>query len=281
MKEFLETSKSIDELPKEKDGSMNLDGMPTRPYFGPGNFAKLWTLLKDGEFLVKELDSKNDPITTLVAESIARMCGLNVAKYYSAIMNRKRLIISLSFLNLGDELISGKDICGINMNIRETPELLKDYLKKNGASNEEVEEIIMQYKMSLVYSIFINNRDGHNGNWSIIKRKDGTFCFAPIYDLEGSLDENTHNIRATYIDDYDYSDEKMLDFLFQDERVLEESKKFLDIPILKIFEQIEKEKGIVIPKEKREKLYKFISSRKQVFRKFLLKESSIDETELY
>lgn len=172
------------------------------------------------------------------------------------------------FLKIGEDLISGKDICESNMNVRKVPEIIRKYLESDGATQENIQEIIRQYKIIMAYNIFINHRDGHNGNWSIIKKNDEKFYFAPIYDLEGCLTENKHNIRATYIDDFNYDDNAALEFLFEDPQVKEKFEGFFKTNMLKVFSDIKNKKGININSELRQELYDFISQRKKSFQSF-------------
>lgn len=242
---------------RDENGFILLDeqGYTEREHNGPGIFAIKWIMVGGMPVLVKGMDPENNPYTTLISEQIAREAGYDVATYYPALMEGKQVIVTPSFLKIEDvdgdskeeEIISGKKIAYENMDLAEIPELITKYFTKKGASQEEMASLVEGYKSAMLYNIFINARDGHNGNWGVVKGVN-SYRFTPIFDLEGGLSENSLNIRPMHIGD-SWDDGAMLEYLLQDERMKKYAKRLLNVDMDKVYSDIERTKRVKIPEE--------------------------------
>lgn len=243
---------------RDENGFILLDeqGYTERDHNGPGIFAIKWIMVGGMPILVKGMDSENNPYTTLISEQIAREAGYDVATYYPAIMSGKQVVVTPSFLKVEDEpdgsrreeeIISGKKIAKDNMDLEEVPALITKYFSEKGASQDTISSLIEGYKSVMLYNIFINARDGHNGNWGVIKGSDH-YRFTPIFDLEGGLAENKLNIRPMHIGD-SWEDGAMLEYLLRDERMKKYAQRLLRVDMDKVYSDIEKTKRVKIPEE--------------------------------
>ena len=267
-------------LKRNDSGFVILDGekFVEREHNGPGIYAVKWVMVNNTPALIKELDKDNDIKTTLISEQIAREAGYEVAEYYPAIFEGKEVILTPSFLKIKstpnekeyseEEIIQGKKISGSNMDISENPELIRKYFSEMGCSEEKIQELIEKYKSVMLYNIFINLRDGHNGNWGVIQGENNEFRFTPIFDLEGGLAENKLNIRPMYIHE-NYDDESMLKYLLEDKRIREYAKGLLKVDMDKVYEEVEKSKKIKIPRETRLVNSKVINRSKEKLEEIL------------
>lgn len=273
-KEILsETQKKIK---RDSEGYFILDGenFIEREHNGPGVYAKKWIMINGKSVLIKELDKNNDVNTTLISEEIARSAGYDVASYYPAILDGKKVVITPSFLKIeenqaGDyfveEIIQGKVISGSNMDVSENPKLIRDFFEKKDVSDDLLDEIIEKYKSVMLFNIFINLRDGHNGNWGVIKGANNKYRFTPVFDLEGGLSENNLEIRPINIKG-NYDDSEMIDFLLEDGRIRRYAERLLCVDMDKVYDSIESEKRVKIPEETRVANKKIIENGKQKVR---------------
>lgn len=156
------------------------------------------------------------------------------------------------------------------MDVSKVPNLIREYLKKENVSGEKIEKLISDYRLIMVYNCFINHRDCHNGNWGYIKNKDGDFKIAHIFDLEGSLCENIHHIRAIYVGDY-MDDEHIYDELLQDDNVRKRANQFLYLNMRNVMNKVVVSKGVYVPFSKRNATYDLIENQKKVLEKAIIK----------
>lgn len=241
------------------------------------------------DIVVKNMFKENEKETALIAEEIARELQLPVAQYYPAkYVGKKykskckrefndnipyisdRIVITPNFLEEGEELITGDRIAGLEMDVSKVPNLIREYLKKENVSGEKIEKLISDYRLIMVYNCFINHRDCHNGNWGYIKNKDGDFKIAHIFDLEGSLCENIHHIRAIYVGDY-MDDEHIYDELLQDDNVRKRANQFLYLNMRNVMNKVVVSKGVYVPFSKRNATYDLIENQKKVLEKAIIK----------
>ena len=266
-------SESQKGLKRDLAGYFILDGenFIEREHNGPGVYAKKWIMIKGRPVLIKELDKNNDVNTTLISEEIARRAGYDVASYYPAILDGKKVVITPSFLkieenqagdNFVEEIIQGKVISGSNMDVSENPKLIRDFFEKKDVSDDLLDELIEKYKSVMLFNIFINLRDGHNGNWGVIKGANNRYRFTPIFDLEGGLSENNFEIRPINIKG-NYDDSEMLDCLLEDEKIIKYAESLLRVDMDEVYASIEREKGVKIPEETRIENDKIINKGKQ------------------
>lgn len=256
-------------LKRDAQGNVLLDDKYIeRKHNGPGIYAKNWIIFKEIPILIKGLDKECSTDTTLISEQIAREAGYRVASYYPAILNGENVIITPSFLRLDEKVVQGKEISGTNMDISDNPKLIRSYLAKKGCSEEKISNIIDEYKSMMLFHIFINSRDEHNGNWGVIEGQNNKFDFAPIYDLEGGLAENELKIRPISIKGK-YDDEAMLKFLLESNKVMEYANALLNIDMDKVYEDINKKKKITIPEETKKEVNDVIEKSKIKLQKVL------------
>lgn len=240
------------------------------------------------DLVLKNMFKENKRETALIAEEIARELRLPVAQYYPAkyigekyhIKNKENtdntnllsdnIVITPNFLEDGEELITGDRILGIEMDISQTPELIRKYLTNKGVNQSKIEYLISDYKIIMAFNCFINHRDCHNGNWGFIKDKSGNYKISHIFDLEGSLSENKHHIRAIYIGD-SMDDEILLRYLLQDKKVREKSKDFLRLNMNEVYSRILYSKGIAVPENMQHEINELIIKQKNIFRELIMK----------
>ena len=250
------------EIGRNSEGYYVLDGVNfiERKHNGPGVFAIKWIMIKNRPVLIKSLDRKNDIATTLISEQIAREAGYEVASYFPAILEGKKVIITPSFLKtektgengyFSEEIIQGKVISGENMDISENPELIRTFFRKKGVSEPIIDNLIEKYKSVMLFNIFINLRDGHNGNWGVIVGNNNQYRFTPVFDLEGGLSENDLEIRPINIHG-EYEDSQMLEYLLSDERMREYAERLMKVDMNNVYNMVERLKGIKISDEIRE-----------------------------
>lgn len=294
-------SKRINRLKKDKDGDYLIDdSYIVRDNNDGGKNSPFWISIErdDNENLkgnitkdivVKNMFKENEKETALIAEEIARELKLPVAQYYPAkYVGKKygskdkksfndntpfvsdRIVITPNFLEDGEELITGDRIAGCEMDVSKVPNLIREYLKKEDVSDEKIEELISDYRLIMTYNCFINHRDCHNGNWGYTKNKDGKFKIAHIFDLEGSLCENIHNIRAIYVGDY-MDDEHIYNELLQDDNVRKKAKQFLYLNMRNVMNRVFISKGVYVPFPKRNATYNLIENQKKTLEKAIIK----------
>ena len=249
------------------------------------------------DIVVKNMLPENQRETALIAEEIARELGLPVAQYYPAryvgtmytkeqaekrreengenlekdlVYMTERIVLTPNFLEEGEELITGDRIAKYEMDVSVVPELIRNYLRKEGVVEEKIESLVSDYRIIMAFNCFINHRDCHNGNWGFIKKADGEYKISHIFDLEGSLDENVNCIRAIYIGD-EYSEPgKNIDYsllmnLMEDEKCREKMKEIFLLDLNKVFANVNISKGISISKKKQVDVISVIGREKQIF----------------
>lgn len=252
---------------------------------------------RKNDIVVKNLLPENERETALIAEEIARQMRLPVAQYYPAkyigtyyskrealkrreqsesenssdlIFMTDRIVLTPNFLKDGEELITGDRIAKYEMDISVVPDLIRDYMSKREVSEEEIQELISDYRTIMAFNCLINHRDCHNGNWGFIKDENGKYKMAHIFDLEGSLDENKKQIRAIYIGN-SYSgdgtniDKELLRNLLQDEVCRERMKELYYLNMNKVYNNVKLSKGITISKSKKESVNRVINKEKAIF----------------
>ena len=250
--------------------------------------------------VVKNLLPENERETALIAEEIARQLGLPVAQYYPAkylgkkfskeeaeknrmidgkknselVYMTKDIVITPNFLEPGEELVTGDRIAGYEMDISVVPSLIEKYMSKEGIPQERINELISDYRTVMAYNCFINHRDCHNGNWGFIKKKDGDYKISHIFDLEGSLDENVHQIREIYVGDV-YSeadkniDKELLMELLKDERCRAKVMEFNRLNLFRVYSNINISKGVRISQDKQRKVEEVITREKLILEETL------------
>ena len=249
------------------------------------------------DIVVKNMLPENQRETALIAEEIARELGMPVAQYYPAryvgtmyakeqaekrcekdgkipekdlVYMTERIVLTPNFLEEGEELITGDRIAKYEMDVSIVPDLIRNYLRKEGVVEEKIESLVSDYRTVMAFNCFINHRDCHNGNWGFIKKADGEYKISHIFDLEGCLDENINCIRAIYIGD-EYSEPgKNIDYsllmnLMEDEKCREKMKEIFLLDLNKVFANVNISKGISISKKKQVDVIRVIGKEKQIF----------------
>lgn len=286
------------ELPIDKDGNYILDDdmFISRINRDGGKNSPLWICMNVSEdapkqndkilandIVVKNLFKKNQRETSLIAEEIARQLGLPVAQYYPAIYvgNKfkekeseefvsQKIALTPNFLKPGEELITGDRIAKYDMDISTVPDKIREFFRKQGVDEKEIERLISDYRIVMAYNCLINHRDCHNGNWGYIKSEDGTFHISHIFDLEGSLDENIEEIREIYVGNIwstgNNIDSDLLRELLKDETCRKRVAKFLELDIENVFSHVRLSKGISIPDDKKKRVKDVISKEQNIIR---------------
>ena len=253
------------------------------------------------DIVVKNMLPENERETALIAEEIARQLGLSVAQYYPAkyigskyskemaqknqqengldknkelVYMTPNIVLTPNFLESEEELITGDRIAKYEMDISKVPDLIRKFLRKDGVSNSKIEDLISDYRIIMAYNCFINHRDGHNGNWGFVKNKNGDYKIAPIFDLEGSLDENVNNIRAVYIGDIFSGmgvniDKHLFMHLLQDKKCKEKVQDFFTLSMSKVFDNVSISKGITISDNKKQRVTRVIRKEQEILFKVL------------
>lgn len=253
------------------------------------------------DIVVKNMLPENERETALIAEEIARQLGLSVAQYYPAkyigskyskemaqknqqengldknkelVYMTPNIVLTPNFLESEEELITGDRIAKYEMDISKVPDLIRKFLRKDGVSNSKIEDLISDYRIIMAYNCFINHRDGHNGNWGFVKNKNGDYKIAPIFDLEGSLDENVNNIRAVYIGDIFSGmgvniDKHLFMHLLQDKKCKEKVQYFFTLSMSKVFDNVSISKGITISDNKKQRVTRVIRKEQEILFKVL------------
>ena len=293
-------NKKLSSLPLDDNGNYILDDKDfiSKVNRDGGKNSPLWIYINSSnkendkfnnilcDVVVKNLFDDNERETSLIAEEIARELGLPVAQYYPAIYVGKefdkdntklendkyvtnRIVLTPNFLKPGEELITGDRISKYDMDVRTVPNSIREFFEKQGVDNQKIEELITDYRVVMAYNCLINHRDCHNGNWGYVKTEDGDFRIAHIFDLEGSLDENVHNIRAIYVGNHYSSgenniDNEILKELLKDKKCRERVHTFLDLDMKNVFKNVKISKGINISWPKRKKVMDVINNEKQI-----------------
>lgn len=270
---------------RDENGRILLDDeiLLTRKHYGQGKMADKWYIINDKEFLLKNILDENIVENTLIAEEIARQLDLPVAIYFPAKEKNqeKTKVLTLNFLEFNETLIEGNKICGNEMDIIKVEEKLREFLSnqpeisKNNSDTVEYDKktIITNYKKFILYSILINHRDAHNGNWGLIKNiETENYSYSPIYDLEGCLSENEYKIRAFNCNDK-YDDESILNYILEDEEVLKLAQQLDLLDMDSVYKKIYKQKRVQIPKKLREKNINIIQEQKNLIRKEIIRKS--------
>ena len=155
------------------------------------------------------------------------------------------------------------------MDISENPNLIRKYFIDRGILPEEREKIVERYNSTMLFNIFVNSRDGHNGNWGVIKSLNNQYRFAPIFDLEGGLAENSLNIRATNLNGIYDNDEAMIKYLLRDPKMRKYAEALLNINMDRVYENIELSKRVKVPQEVRKATNKVIENSKSLLYKVM------------
>lgn len=287
-------SKRINKLKKDKEGDYLIDdSYIVRDNNDGGKNSPFWISIERHEddkvvgditkdIVVKNMFDENKKETALIAEEIARQLRLPVAQYYPAKYvgtkyitegersfddNKpyvsKRIVITPNFLEQGEELITGDRIAGYEMDVSKVPDIIREYLSKEGLEKQEIDDLISDYRTVMAFNCFINHRDCHNGNWGYIKQADGKFKIAHIFDLEGALTENTHHIRAIYVGD-DMEDDKILHELLKDNKTRKKVASFLDLDMEQVFLNVYLSKGFIVPNNMKSETRKLIGQQKGI-----------------
>ena len=303
-------SKKINKLKRDKEGDYLIDdSYIVRDNNDGGKNSPFWISIERHEdevvkgditkdIVVKNMFDENKKETALIAEEIARQLRLPVAQYYPAKYvgtkyttqgkrsfddNKpyvsKRIVITPNFLEDGEELITGDRIAGYEMDVSRVPNIIREYLSKEGLEKQEIDDLVSDYRTIMAFNCFINHRDCHNGNWGYIKQANGKFKIAHIFDLEGSLLENIHHIRAIYVGDY-MEDDKILYELLKDKKTRKKVASFLDLDMEQVFLNVYVSKGFIVPNDMKVETQKLIGEQKCILQN-VIKQIDKDEKREY
>ena len=218
--DFVKSKYSIEDLEQFRDGSGFIDltkaginfSDESREIIGNPNRVKNWVdfngkkVLIKGEIILEE--EKNYGIyAELIVEEIAKKKGIETAHYdlikmlnedgkeiygvlSESVVNRNKgeFLVSLHSI-IGDEpeeTAEFVDITGIEYTINE----LRKNLLLDGYDDEQIENVINDYKKRLAFTLSIIDTDKHTENVAFIKEKvDGRnlIRISPNFDSESSL----------------------------------------------------------------------------------------------
>lgn len=189
--------------------------------------------------------SKYNPI--LVPE-IARQFLLEAAQYYIVTRAKGKRASKIDLMLTTDfrdeeqeeELIEGKYICGAELKTSQIIEKQQEYLMEHNASPEDMEMVRRNFIKQTIFNKFIEQTDENNGNWGIVKNKNGRFKLAPIYDLDCTCGVSLKGYGITKrICDNGRDDLDSIVMQYKDEPCLQEYMKYViqNFSIEKAFEK--------------------------------------------
>lgn len=219
MSSFFKSKYTISDLEqfRDKNGFMDLTKAgieiteETREILGNANRVKNWVDFNGQKALIKGEalcgEEKNYGMyAELIVEEIAKQLGIESAHYdlikitdengeevhgvlsESVVNKEKEQLVTLRDI-IGDEPQEKSDFPDTTT-YKYTIDKLREGLKRDGYSEENIETVILNYKKSLMFTLCVLDADKHTENVAFIKSKeDGEdkIRFSPNYDSESAL----------------------------------------------------------------------------------------------
>lgn len=148
-----------------------------------------------------EATYSTSPLCEYIGSNIFRILGYDVHETFLG-ERHGRIVVACRDFATEDDLIEIRTIK--NHATEELSEMLEKTLSSTGSSHiVDLDEILLHLEMNpilrnvdgiterfweqAVVDIFINNNDRNNGNWGILRDKDGNDRLAPVFDNGGCL----------------------------------------------------------------------------------------------
>lgn len=195
-------------LPKTKQNRINLSQFNYHHFYDKcldePKFAEKFIILEDNSIaLLKmplsslhsysgvlpygKLDIQPDEYNPLISKKICNIANIECASYFLASERPNNYILTPSFLNKDDELITGNNL--VRKNEYDINNILKDLeqsLTLRRFNQDEINKIKDDFIKQCFISKFIGNIDEHSYNFGIILN-DRHIKLAPFFDLEYSF----------------------------------------------------------------------------------------------
>ena len=193
-------------MKRDTIGRIILDNYKTIDNYTIGRKEKTWIMIDNKKYLFKTGASNYEIYAELISSELARQCGFRTATYDLAILNGKTGVLTPSFLEFGDTIISGRKYLEYAKEVALENNMYMDF-KENSIENILNAVAILDGKNSLIdsiniilnqlleiwfFDITIMESDRNNTNWSLIKNLDGNIQMAPIYDCSTMARMNTN-----------------------------------------------------------------------------------------
>lgn len=133
-----------------------------------------------------------------IASNIIKIFGGNVHETYLAKFKGETVVLCKDFC-IGFEALK-------SFNVTESISLDTDvnkhdyyfdeviYLLRN-LHTESVDECIRDFKKMFLFDALLGNPDRHKGNWGLLRKSSGDYCFAPIFDNGADLFPRAVNVQ--------------------------------------------------------------------------------------
>lgn len=272
---FIEVDKMLQEIGIDTTNMNNISESPyiNKEYFDETDFLFSFSYRNETYFYKYSNSKYVNPYNELVAEELAKDCGIPCANYDLAILNSYKGVLSKNFEKENTKYIDGSDLFyeytsetsrDVFNNIEDIWDVLEyycyNYTNKKGIVQYLMKKIIDIY----LFDIILCHCDRHLKNWKIMKYDDN-IDIAPLYDNERILadyvDNNDGLVSMGMSLDYCNSCESLLESIKQFQKV--SSKEFTNIikeklwiiseeNLNKVFEKIEKKTGYPMPEERKE-----------------------------
>lgn len=152
-----------------------------------GRKQKNWLENNGKEYLFKTGASNYEIFAEVISAELARQCNLSTADYDIAIYNGHIGVVTPSFLNPGDTILSGEDLFKYaklfspESKFNNSIDNIVDMLKLCTSRDYNIEEIKEQLTKIWLFDGLICESDRNFSNWSIIINGND-IRIAPIYD---------------------------------------------------------------------------------------------------
>lgn len=167
------------------------------------NFNGVQTLIK-GEAKLEEGLSNYGIYAELIIEELSKLYGIPSAHYDLVKMKNSDgkdtlgvLSVSIVDKNKGEYLETLASLTGLEFtddnefetstSYEFTIDKLRERMKKNGFSEEEIEKQLTEYRKRLAYYMIIADADKHPENVAFVREADGSMQISPVFDSEASL----------------------------------------------------------------------------------------------
>ena len=189
-------------MKRDNLGRLDLNDSKILNDFIIGIKEKIWLERDNKKYLFKCGASNYEIYAELISSELAHQCGFPTAEYDIATVNGKTGVVTPSFLNMGDIIISGekylKDADEIALQ-NNFPYHFKENSIKNiyeavlmiDGKTDNVNKILFDLLQLWCFDIVILESDRNKTNWSIIRNREGNARLAPIYDCSTMARMNT------------------------------------------------------------------------------------------